>query len=668
MKLLYTIHVPFNGEGQNTSEATCMMNLTQKILASHLVSGQLIPGEEISIRIDQTLTQDSTGTMAYLQFEAMGVKRVRTKRSVAYIDHNTLQTGFENADDHQYIQTVTHKHGIWCSKPGNGICHQVHLERYGIPGWTLLGSDSHTPTGGGIGMLAIGAGGLDVAVAMGGGAYYLTCPRVVNVHLTGKLPYGVAAKDIILEVLRRLSVKGGVGRVMEYTGPGVATLTVPERATIANMGAELGATTSVFPSDEVTRAFLKAQDREADWQPLAADPGAAYDETVEICLDTLVPLVAKPHMPDNVETVEAVGPIAVDQVFIGSCTNSSYQDMMRVARILKGKRVHPNVSLVIGPGSRQVLTMLARNGALADMMAAGARILETACGPCIGMGQSPRTGAVSLRTNNRNFYARSGTASAGIYLVSCETAAASALTGVLTDPRTLDVDLDIPQPEHFEVNDNLVIPPVEEGHEDEVEVVRGPNIHPFPLGKALADTVTGKVLLKMEDNITTDHIMPSNAKLLPYRSNIPYLSDYCLTPVDPAFPARAKAEHGGMLVAGQNYGQGSSREHAALVPLYLGIRAVVAKSFARIHRDNLINNGILPLTFANEGDYDDISPMDELTLPHVREAIAQGQEQLTLHNATKGRDYTVCLPLTQRQRGMILAGGLLNYTRESQEK
>ena len=668
MKLLYTIHVPFNGEGQNTSEATCMMNLTQKILASHLVSGQLIPGEEISIRIDQTLTQDSTGTMAYLQFEAMGVKRVRTKRSVAYIDHNTLQTGFENADDHQYIQTVAHKHGIWCSKPGNGICHQVHLERYGIPGWTLLGSDSHTPTGGGIGMLAIGAGGLDVAVAMGGGAYYLTCPRVVNVHLTGKLPYGVAAKDIILEVLRRLSVKGGVGRVMEYTGPGVATLTVPERATIANMGAELGATTSVFPSDEVTRAFLKAQDREADWQPLAADPGAAYDETVEICLDTLVPLVAKPHMPDNVETVEAVGPIAVDQVFIGSCTNSSYQDMMRVARILKGKRVHPNVSLVIGPGSRQVLTMLARNGALADMMAAGARILETACGPCIGMGQSPRTGAVSLRTNNRNFYARSGTASAGIYLVSCETAAASALTGVLTDPRTLDVDLEIPQPEHFEVNDNLVIPPVEEGHEDEVEVVRGPNIHPFPLGKALADTVTGKVLLKMEDNITTDHIMPSNAKLLPYRSNIPYLSDYCLTPVDPAFPARAKAEHGGILVAGQNYGQGSSREHAALVPLYLGIRAVVAKSFARIHRDNLINNGILPLTFANEGDYDDISPMDELTLPHVREAIAQGQEQLTLHNATKGRDYTVCLPLTQRQRGMILAGGLLNYTRESQEK
>ena len=642
------------------------MNLTQKILAEHLVSGQMIPGEEISIRIDQTLTQDSTGTMAYLQFEAMGVDRVRTRRSVAYIDHNTLQTGFENADDHQYIQTVTRKHGIWCSKPGNGICHQVHLERYGIPGWTLLGSDSHTPTGGGIGMLAIGAGGLDVAVAMGGGAYYLTCPRVVNVHLTGRLPYGVAAKDIILEVLRRLTVKGGVGKVMEYTGPGVATLTVPERATIANMGAELGATTSVFPSDEVTRAFLKAQDREADWQALSADADAVYDETIEIDLSTLEPLVARPHMPDNVVTVAEAGPIKVDQVFIGSCTNSSYQDMMRVARILKGKRVHPDVSLVIGPGSRQVLTMLARNGALADMMAAGARILETACGPCIGMGQSPRTGAVSLRTNNRNFYARSGTASAGIYLVSCETAAISALTGVLTDPRTLDVDLEVPQPEHFEHNDNLVIPPVEPGHEAEVEVVRGPNIHPFPLGKALAETVSGKVLLKMEDNITTDHIMPSNAKLLPYRSNIPYLSDYCLTPVDAAFPARAKAEKGGILVAGQNYGQGSSREHAALVPLYLGIRAVVAKSFARIHQANLINNGILPLTFANEADYADIDQMDELSLPDVRAAITAGEECLTLRNETKGHDYAVLLPLTSRQRGMILAGGLLNYTRENQ--
>lgn len=641
------------------------MNLTQKILAAHLLTGELIPGTEISIRIDQTLTQDSTGTMAYLQFEAMGVERVKTKRSVAYIDHNTLQTGFENADDHQYIQTVAKKHGIYCSKPGNGICHQVQLERFGVPGYTLLGSDSHTPTGGGIGMLAIGAGGLDVAVAMGGGAYFMTCPKVVGVRLTGKLQKGVAAKDIILEVLRRLSVKGGVGKVMEYIGDGVATLTVPERATIANMGAELGATTSVFPSDEVTRAFLKAQQRETDFTPLAADPDATYDELVDIDLDTLVPLVARPHMPDNVVTVEEAGPIKVDQVFIGSCTNSSYQDMMRVAKILKGKTVHPDVSLVIGPGSKQVLTMLARNGALADMLGAGARILESACGPCIGMGQSPKTNAVSVRTNNRNFYARSGTASAGIYLTSCETAAVTALTGVLTDPRCLDMDLTIPQPEVFEVNDNLVIPPVAPGEEDSVEVVRGPNIQPFPLGHTLESDITGKALLKMEDNITTDHIMPSNAKLLPYRSNVPYLSDFCLTPVDADFPARAKAEKGGMLVAGSNYGQGSSREHAALVPLYLGIRAVVAKSFARIHQANLINNGILPLTFQNEADYDDIDQMDELALPGIRAAIETGQEQLTLRNQTKQQDYTVLLPLTDRQRGMILSGGLLNFTREN---
>lgn len=641
------------------------MNLTQKILAAHLLTGELIPGTEISIRIDQTLTQDSTGTMAYLQFEAMGVERVKTKRSVAYIDHNTLQTGFENADDHQYIQTVARKHGIYCSKPGNGICHQVQLERFGVPGYTLLGSDSHTPTGGGIGMLAIGAGGLDVAVAMGGGAYFMTCPRVVGVRLTGRLQKGVAAKDIILEVLRRLSVKGGVGKVMEYIGEGVSTLTVPERATIANMGAELGATTSVFPSDEVTRAFLKAQQREGDFTPLAADADATYDEIIDIDLNTLVPLVARPHMPDNVVTVEEAGPIKVDQVFIGSCTNSSYQDMMRVAKILKGKTVHPDVSLVIGPGSKQVLTMLARNGALADMLGAGARILESACGPCIGMGQSPKTNAVSVRTNNRNFYARSGTASAGIYLTSCETAAVTALTGVLTDPRCLDMDLTIPQPEVFEVNDNLVIPPAAPGEEDSVEVVRGPNIQPFPLGRALESDIAGKALLKMEDNITTDHIMPSNAKLLPYRSNVPYLSDFCLTPVDADFPARAKAEKGGMLVAGSNYGQGSSREHAALVPLYLGIRAVVAKSFARIHQANLINNGILPLTFQNEADYDDIDQMDELALPGIRAAIQAGQEQLTLRNQTKNRDYTVLLPLTDRQRGMILSGGLLNFTREN---
>ena len=639
------------------------MNLTQKILDAHLLSGNLTPGEEISIRIDQTLTQDSTGTMAYLQFEAMGIGRVKTRRSVAYIDHNTLQTGFENADDHQYIQSVAKKHGIWCSKPGNGICHQVQLERFGVPGMTLLGSDSHTPTGGGIGMLAIGAGGLDVAVAMGGGAYYLTCPKVVGVKLNGKLPYAVAAKDIILEVLRRLSVKGGTGKVMEYIGEGVKSLTVPERATIANMGAELGATTSVFPSDEVTRAFLKAQGREQDFRELSADADAEYDELLEISLDELQPLVARPHLPDNVETVEKVGPIKVDQVFIGSCTNSSYQDMMRVARILKGKTVHPDVSLVIGPGSKQVLTMLAENGALADMLNAGARILECACGPCIGMGQSPKTNAVSVRTNNRNFYARSGTASAGIYLTSCETAAVTAIAGVLTDPRCLDIDLTVDQPVSFDVNDNLVIPPVAEGQEDTVEVVRGPNIKPFPLGHDLEDTVRGKVLLKMEDNITTDHIMPSNAKLLPYRSNIPHLSDFCLTPVDETFPARAKAEKGGLLVAGSNYGQGSSREHAALVPLYLGIRAVAAKSFARIHQANLINNGILPLTFANENDYDKIDQMDELSLPEVRSAIAAGKEELELRNETKQESYRVLLPLTERQRGMILAGGLINYIR-----
>ena len=643
------------------------MNLTQKILNAHLLSGTPKAGEEVSIRIDQTLTQDSTGTMAYLQFEAMGIGRVKTKKSVAYIDHNTLQTGFENADDHQYIQSVTKKHGIFCSKPGNGICHQVHLERFGVPGMTLLGSDSHTPTGGGIGMLAIGAGGLDVAVAMGGGAYYLTYPKVVEIRLTGKLPYAVAAKDIILEVLRRLTVKGGVGKVMEYTGEGVATLTVPERATIANMGAELGATTSVFPSDDVTRAFLKAQGREQDFVPLCADPGAAYDETVEIDLNTLEPLVAMPHMPDKVDTVAHVGPIKVDQVFIGSCTNSSYQDMMRVARILKGKTVHPDVSLVIGPGSKQVLTMLARNGALSDMLGAGARILESACGPCIGMGQSPKTNAVSVRTNNRNFYARSGTASAGIYLTSCETAAVTALAGVLTDPRTLELDLTVAQPEQFEVNDNLVSPPAAEGHEDAVEVVRGPNIKPFPLGKALEDTVTGKVLLKMEDNITTDHIMPSNAKLLPYRSNIPHLSDYCLTPVDETFPARAKAEGGGILVAGSNYGQGSSREHAALVPLYLGIRAVATKSFARIHQANLINNGILPMTFESEADYDRISQGDELELPGIRQAVEAGQETISLRNVTKNETYTMRMPLTERQKHMILAGGLICYTRSQAE-
>ena len=641
------------------------MNLTQKILAAHLVTGDLIPGQEIAVRIDQTLTQDSTGTMAYLQFEAMGVKRVRTKKSVAYIDHNTLQTGFENADDHKYIQTVAKKHGIYCSKPGNGICHQVHLERFGIPGQTLLGSDSHTPTCGGLGMIAIGAGGLDVAVAMGGGAYYITCPKVLNVRLAGKLPAYVAAKDIILEVLRRLTVKGGVGRILEYTGEGVSSLSVPERSTIANMGAELGATTSIFPSDEVTRSFLRAQGREGDFIPLSPDSDAAYDETMTIDLSTLTPMAARPHMPDNVAPVSGIGPIRVDQVCIGSCTNSSYLDMMRVAAILKGKTVHPDVSLVISPGSKQVLSMLAENGALADMIKAGARILECACGPCIGMGQSPSTDAVSVRTNNRNFFARSGTKSAQVYLTSCEVAAATALAGVLTDPRTLQANLDIALPEAFPVNDNLILPPAALGQEDTVDVKRGPNIHPFPVNKPLPERLSGPVLIKMEDNITTDHIMPSNAKLLPYRSNIPYLADYCLTPVDPDFPKRAKAASGGFLVAGQNYGQGSSREHAALVPLYLNVMGVIAKSFARIHMANLINNGILPLTFADAGDYDRMAQGDVIIFPDARAQIKKGGDVFTLANETQHIEFQVSLPLSERQRSMLLAGGLLNYTRET---
>ncbi len=636
------------------------MNVTQKILAAHLVSGELKPGSEIAIRIDQTLTQDSTGTMAYLQFEAMGIPRVKTERSMAYIDHNTLQTGFENADDHKYIATVAKKHGIYLSKPGNGICHQVQLERVGVPGKTLLGSDSHTPTGGGLGMLAIGAGGLDVAVAMGGGAYYLSCPGVVNVRLTGKLNRGVAAKDVILELLRRLSVKGGVGKVMEYTGEGVATLSIPERATITNMGAELGATTSVFPSDGVTRAFLAAQGREQDFIPLTADPDAVYEETVEIDLSALVPMVALPHMPDNVKTVEEAGPIKVDQVCIGSCTNSSYLDMMRVAAILKGKTVHPDVSLVIAPGSRQVLSMLSENGALHDMIEAGARITETACGFCIGMGQSPSTDAVSVRTNNRNFFGRSGTKSAGIYLVSCETAAATALAGVLSDPRAVEANLDVQMPAKFRYNDNLIIPPADEADANSAEVVRGPNIKPFPKAEALAESLSGKVLIKMEDNITTDHIMPSDSSLLPFRSNIPKLSEHCLTPVDAGFPERAKAEGGGFLLAGQNYGQGSSREHAALVPLYLKVRGVLAKSFARIHRANLINNGILPLEFENEADYDRFDMSDELVLPGVAKLVGEGVEYVPVENRTKGFAVRMRLELTERQRRMILAGGLIN--------
>ncbi len=638
------------------------LNLAQKIIKEHLVSGEMVPGTEISIRIDQTLTQDSTGTMAYLQFEAMGIDRVKTKKSVAYIDHNMLQSGFENADDHKYIQTVTNKHGIYFSRPGNGICHQVQLERFGVPGMTLLGSDSHTPTGGGLGMLAIGAGGLDVAVAMGGGAYYLMMPKVLKVNLVGKLRPWVTAKDVILEVLRKLSVKGGVGKVVEYAGEGVASLTVPERATITNMGAELGATTSIFPSDETTRAFLKAQGREQDFVELKPDADCTYDEEITIDLSALEPLAAKPHSPDNVEEVNNIGKIKVDQVAIGSCTNSSFVDMMKVAKILKGKTVHPDVSLVISPGSKQVLTMLAENGALADMVAAGARILESSCGPCIGMGQSPKTDAVSLRTFNRNFEGRSGTVSAQVYLVSPETAAVSAITGVLTDPRELGEAPSVSMPSEFLANDNMVTPPAPEGND--VEVVRGPNIKPFPLNTELPENVIGKALIKVGDNITTDHIMPSNAKLLPFRSNVPYLSEFCLTPCDPEFPKRAQENKGGFIVGGSNYGQGSSREHAALAPLYLGIKAVLAKSFARIHMANLINSGILPLVFENEADYDTIDMMDELTIAHAQEQIKAG-DKIVVKNLTKNREYVTILTVSDRQKEMLYAGGLINFIKKA---
>jgi len=638
------------------------MNLTQKIIKEHLISGEMTAGKEISIRIDQTLTQDSTGTMAYLQFEAIGIPRVKTRKSVAYIDHNTLQAGFENADDHKYIQTVASKYGIFFSRPGNGICHQVHLERFGAPGMTLLGSDSHTPTGGGIGMLAIGAGGLDVAVAMGGGPYYLMMPRVCRINLKGKLRPWVSAKDIILEILRILTVKGGVGKVFEYGGEGVKSLTVPERATITNMGAELGATTSIFPSDEVTRKFLEAQGRAGDWTGLGPDADAQYDEEMEILLDNIEPLAAQPHSPDAVAKVGDIGKIKVDQVAIGSCTNSSYVDMMKVAHILKGKTVNPGVSLVIAPGSKQVLTMLAQNGALADMVAAGARILESACGPCIGMGQAPSTGAVSLRTFNRNFEGRSGTASAKVYLVSPETAAASAISGVLTDPRELGDAPDISMPGTFAVNDNMVLPPAPEGAD--VEVVRGPNIKPFPVNTELPENLEGRVLIKVGDNITTDHIMPSNAKLLPFRSNVPYLAEFCLTPCDPDFPKRAKENGGGFIIGGSNYGQGSSREHAALAPLQLGVRGVIARSFARIHMANLVNSGILPMTFADEKDYDLIALGDELVLEDARDQIKSGS-QLVVTNKTANRKFKVNTALSARQAEIILAGGLLNFTRKS---
>lgn len=640
------------------------LTLAQKLIKAHLVEGEMIPGTEIGLRIDQTLTQDATGTMAYLEFEAMGVDRVKTEKSVAYIDHNTLQTGFENADDHRYIQTVTKKHGIYFSRPGNGICHQVHLERFGIPGKTLIGSDSHTPTGGGIGMLAMGAGGLDVAVAMGGGTYYIPMPKMTRINLHGYLKPWVSAKDIILEVLKIMSVKGGVGKIIEYGGDGVKTLSVPERATITNMGAELGATTSIFPSDEITLSFLKAQGRENDWTEILPDADAVYDEVIDIDLCSLEPLAACPHMPDNVKSTEEIGKIKVDQVAIGSCTNSSYVDMMKVASILKGKTICPTVSLCIAPGSKQVLNMLALNGALADMINAGARILESACGPCIGMGQSPNSKGVSLRTFNRNFEGRSGTKDASIYLVSPEVAACSALTGYLTDPREMGDAPQISMPDKFIVNDNMIEPPASVEEAKDIEVLRGPNIKPFTKTEPLPAELEAKAVLKVGDNITTDHIMPAGAKILPYRSNIPHLSQYCFAVCDESFPERIKKEGKGFIIGGANYGQGSSREHAALVPLYLGVKAVITKSFARIHVANLVNAGILPFTFKNEADYDKIAQGDELALPEIRERL-KSNESIVLKNITKGEEYELdSSHLSERQRDMLLCGGLLDYTRE----
>ena len=631
--------------------------IAEKIIKAHLVSGEMKVGEEIGLRIDQTLTQDATGTMAYLEFEAMGIPQVKTERSVAYVDHNTLQSGFENADDHKYIQTVAAKHGVYFSRPGNGICHQVHYERFGIPGKTLIGSDSHTPTGGGLGMLAMGAGGMDVAVAMGGGAYHIPMPRMIFVELIGELRPNVSAKDIILEVLRMLSVKGGVGAIVEYGGEGVATLSVPERATITNMGAELGATTSIFPSDEVTRQFMAAQDREADWSPLASDPDAEYAERYSINLSELEPLAACPNSPDNVKPVRELAGIKVDQVAIGSCTNSSFADMTKTASVLKGHKIADSVSLGISPGSRQVLSMMAESGALTDMIDAGARILECACGPCIGMGFSPNSKGVSLRTFNRNFLGRSGTKDGQVYLVSPETAAASALTGYITDPTTLPPIAQPQQPDRFRINDDGIIAPLPAAEAEAAEVLRGPNIKPFPETSPLDDHIEAAVILKVGDNITTDHIMPAGSKVLPYRSNVPKISEFCFSVVDETFPARAKAAGKGFIVGGSNYGQGSSREHAALAPLYLGIKAVIAKSFARIHAANLVNAGILPLIFENPDDYDEIEQGDVLRLDNVRAAL--GDDRIILHAGNK--DIQLRMELAERQKEVLLAGGLLDY-------
>ena len=636
--------------------------IAEKIIKRHLISGQMVTGQEIALKIDQTLTQDATGTMAYLEFETMGIPQVKTEFSIAYVDHNTLQCGFMNADDHQYLQTVAAKYGVRFSRPGNGICHQLHLERFGKPGKTLIGSDSHTPTGGGLGMLAFGAGGMDVAVAMGGGAYYINMPKMFKVELTGRLRPFVSAKDAALKLLEILSVKGGVGAIIEWGGEGAKTLTVPERATITNMGAELGATTSIFPSDEQTRLFLKAQGREADFVPLESDPDAHYDRVIPIDLSALTPLIACPHSPDNVVEVSTLKDTKVDQVCIGSCTNSSLADMLKVAAILKGKTIAPGVNLSVSPGSRQVLSMLASCGALNDILASGARLLECACGPCIGMGFSPNSGGVSLRTFNRNFLGRSGTKDAQVYLVSPETAAASALTGCITDPTTLPPIPEIQLPEHFAIDDSSVLQPLPPAEAAEAVVVRGPNIKPFPKGKPVGDEIGAQLVLKVGDNITTDHIMPAGAKVLPYRSNIPKMSEFCFEVCDPDFPARAKAAGSGIILGGSNYGQGSSREHAALVPMYLGIRAVVTKSFARIHVANLINAGILPLTFENEADYDKFTQGDKLTISGIYNGMETGF--VTMKNA-QGAEARLHCNLTQRQKEILLAGGLLEYTREA---
>ncbi|MBI2471236.1 MAG: aconitate hydratase [Planctomycetes bacterium] len=637
-------------------------NIVQKIFGLHLVSGKLKAGEEIAVSVDQTLTQDATGTMAYLQFEAMDIPKVKTKLSVSYVDHNTLQTGFENFDDHLFLQSIAKKYGIWFSKPGNGICHQVHLERFSVPGNTLLGSDSHTPTCGGLGMIAIGVGGLDVAIAMAGGPFYITMPKVVLVKLSGALKLWVTAKDVILELLRRLTVKGGVGKIFEYGGEGLKTLTVTERATITNMGAELGALTSIFPSDAQTKKYLKMQGREGVWKPLKADPSAKYDEVVEIDLSVLEPMIARPHSPDNVCKVSEIKGIKVHQVCIGSCTNSSYHDLMVAAAMLKGRKVHPEVSLTISPGSRQVLEMITKNGALADMVSAGARIIEVACGPCIGMGQAPPSGGVSVRSFNRNFEGRSGTADAQVYLVSPETAIATAISGVISDPGDFGDPIVIKYPKSFIIDDSMIIPPSEKP--EEVIIIRGPNIKPLPKKEPIPEILKGDVLLKVGDNITTDHIMPAGAKVLPLRSNIPAISEFVFEKVDKEFVKRAKEKGGGFLVGGVNYGQGSSREHAALAPMYLGVKAVIAKSFARIHRANLVNFGILPLTFENENDYNLFEQGDTIELPDIRNKL-KSEGKITLKNITKNKEVKVAHNLTAREIDILCVGGLLNYQAQS---